>query len=297
MKKILFLLCFLPAVMYSQTQCATSSDIVIANNADQTPNEYYKFRVEFEVLTSSPIPNTPSIYGWSGYQILFYQLDSNGNEVPPVSYIPFTLINESSFTSVEHIPGPFIWVNEWEYSFKSDLIDIKTLFPNHTSGMSYKAKLSRRTVDVAFNIGITFCLEKTFSNISVYQGTDGDGVFDIEDNCPTTANASQLDTDDDNIGDVCDNCPNVANSDQAGADNDGTGDVCDPDIDGDGIPNTSDNCPNTPNSDQADTDNDGIGDVCDDGDNDGVFDTNDNCPNNANPGQEDLDGDGIGGCL
>ncbi len=34
--------------------------------------------------------------------------------------------------------------------------------------------------------------------------TDGDGVVDLLDNCPTVSNASQLDTDGDNEGDACD---------------------------------------------------------------------------------------------
>lgn len=295
MKKFLLLLYFLPVVIYAQNQCVTSSNIAIASNSEQTANTYYKFRVEFEVLTSTPIPATAGLYGWNGYQILFYELDSNGNEIQS-SFPPFILVNESDFTSVEHIPGQFFWENEWEYSFETNLIDIKSLFPNHTSGKSYKAKLSRRVVDVTFNISLTPCMDLPFSNISVYMGVDGDGdgVFDIEDNCPNTPNANQLDADDDGFGDACDNCQNDANPDQADFDGDGIGDVCDPDRDGDGIANGSDNCPDTPNADQADVDGDGIGDVCDDGDGDGVFDTNDNCPNNANPGQEDQDGDGIG---
>ena len=35
---------------------------------------------------------------------------------------------------------------------------------------------------------------------------DGDGILDSQDNCPTVANADQLDTDDDGKGDVCDTC-------------------------------------------------------------------------------------------
>lgn len=89
--------------------------------------------------------------------------------------------------------------------------------------------------------------------------TDGDGVVDDDDNCPTTPNADQADKDNDGKGDACDpdndndgvdddkdNCPAVANADQADFDKDGVGDACDDDTDGDGVPNGSDQCQNTP---------------------------------------------------
>ncbi|MFC1732464.1 T9SS type A sorting domain-containing protein [candidate division KSB1 bacterium] len=37
---------------------------------------------------------------------------------------------------------------------------------------------------------------------------DGDGIADIDDNCPSVANADQADDDCDGVGDVCDVCPN-----------------------------------------------------------------------------------------
>ncbi|MFT5042108.1 MAG: putative repeat protein (TIGR01451 family) [Hyphomicrobiaceae bacterium] len=69
------------------------------------------------------------------------------------------------------------------------------------------------------------------------------------------------DADGDGIPDVDDNCPLIANTDQADADSDGIGDVCE-DADGDGIPDVDDNCPLIANTDQADADSDGTGDVC-----------------------------------
>ena len=54
---------------------------------------------------------------------------------------------------------------------------------------------------------------------------DGDGVEDVEDNCPKLANPQQSDPDKDDLGDACDNCPNAANPDQADRDEDGVGDV------------------------------------------------------------------------
>lgn len=70
--------------------------------------------------------------------------------------------------------------------------------------------------------------------------SDGDGLLDDEDNCPSTANSAQADIDGDGIGDTCDD-----------------------DMDGDDIPNALDNCPTEPNPRQEDSDGDGIGDVCD----------------------------------
>jgi hypothetical protein len=93
--------------------------------------------------------------------------------------------------------------------------------------------------------------------------TDGDGICDDEDNCPTTANADQVDFDNDNIGDSCD--PDI--------DGDGVPNGSDTfprdaseskDTDGDGIGDNSDNCPTVANADQADSNNDAIGDACTD---------------------------------
>src|SRR5262245_34206146 len=40
--------------------------------------------------------------------------------------------------------------------------------------------------------------------------TDGDGVVDAVDNCPTVSNADQRNHDGDPFGDVCDKCPHLA---------------------------------------------------------------------------------------
>ena len=83
-----------------------------------------------------------------------------------------------------------------------------------------------------------------------YGDTDGDGVPDTMDNCPTVPNPGQRDQDKDKVGDACDNCPTVANGNQKDSDNDGIGDACD-------------NCPTICNSHQKDADGDKSGDVCD----------------------------------
>jgi hypothetical protein len=48
---------------------------------------------------------------------------------------------------------------------------------------------------------------------------------------------AQVDTDGDGVNDAADNCPSQANADRSDIDHDGKGDVCDQDMDGDGHAN------------------------------------------------------------
>lgn len=110
-----------------------------------------------------------------------------------------------------------------------------------------------------------------FTGVPSADDTDGDGLKNDVDLCPTVFSAprpmdkgKQLDTDGDGVGDHCDPCPQKANSND-----------CAPvagDSDGDTVPDASDNCPSVANLDQKDGDGDGKGDACD------------ACPTVANPG-------------
>lgn len=77
---------------------------------------------------------------------------------------------------------------------------------------------------------------------------DGDGVNDLQDNCPYDSNADQIDTNHDGVGDACH----------------GDGFAPTLDTDSDGVLKKFDNCPTISNTDQKDTDGDGDGDSCDD---------------------------------
>ena len=150
---------------------------------------------------------------------------------------------------------------------------------------------SGETVEILFNMDPDPLLDN-----------DGDGVVDVDDNCPTDANADQADFDADGLGDVfCDTDDDndgipdsyensyafldPFNASDAALDQDGDTisnldeyrDGTDPsvfnvipsDVDGDTIDDSVDNCIDDYNLDQLDTDTDGEGDVCDlDDDND-----------------------------
>ncbi len=104
--------------------------------------------------------------------------------------------------------------------------------------------------------------------------TDGDGVVDLPDNCPATANPDQADLDGDAQGDACD-----ADADGDGvpdADGDGV-----PDADGDGVPDAADACPTEGIGAGPDANGDGCKDP--DRDGDGTTDANDACPDVPGP--------------
>ena len=116
--------------------------------------------------------------------------------------------------------------------------------------------------------------------------TDGDGVYDKDDECPETPGLEEFngcpDSDGDGITDAKDECP-----DQAGlAEFNGC-----PDTDGDGVPDPKDDCPTEA----------GLANLngCPDADADGIKDGEDECPNEFGPAEnngcpyQDKDGDGV----
>jgi len=131
--------------------------------------------------------------------------------------------------------------------------------------------------------------------------SDGDGVADCIDNCPSVANADQADSDSDGVGDACDGCPSDPNKTAPGVCGCG---VPDTDTDGDGVADCNDLCPNDPNKTDPGVCGCGVADIDTDGD--GVADCNDLCPadpNKTDPGvcgcgvaDIDTDGDGVADC-
>lgn len=160
---------------------------------------------------------------------------------------------------------------------KVDFTDGRGTYAHYTGGLVYewgnKPKPAPAPAKVAEPVSID---------------TDGDGIVDKEDKCPTVKgvkanNGCPLDTDHDGIIDAEDKCPTVAGVKE----NQG----CPADTDGDGIIDTEDRCPTVAGvkANQgcpADTDGDG------------VIDSEDACPTvpgvRANKGcPADADGDGV----
>lgn len=94
--------------------------------------------------------------------------------------------------------------------------------------------------------------------------------------------SSQTDTDGDGVADSIDNCPTTQNADQLDTDSDGAGNACDSDDDNDGVPDSQDAFP-LDAGESVDTDGDGIGNNADpDDDNDTILDVDDIDDDNDN---------------
>lgn len=184
--------------------------------------------------------------------------------------------------------------------------------------LSYRLALGdfadiRRNIQAGLGLHFQFDPEPKVTPPPPVVDTDGDGIEDSNDRCPTEAGPASTigcpDSDGDGVADVDDKCPEVAGVSAFQG--------C-PDTDGDGIADPDDGCPNEagPASNNgcpvADSDGDGVPDAedkcpnaagtasmmgCPDTDGDGISDRDDDCPREAGKaatnGCPDSDGDTV----
>lgn len=148
----------------------------------------------------------------------------------------FTGLREQSLISESYRMANVGIGKHWEVSDNIRVITEAAAYHDFGQGHNeFSAKLG---------LAYIFGAPKTISN----PDSDGDGVYDAVDRCPSSPIGQQVDA---------------------------TG--CNIDMDGDGVLNAQDQCPMTPAGSKVDA----RGCAIKDADNDGVLDANDSCPNTA----------------
>ncbi len=177
----------------------------------------------------------------------------------------YTWIDDIGFGTANGIAGIKFWFSE------SLALNLQSVY-KYAFEDSYGAKHFQHSAGIVFQFG--------------GRDTDGDGIYDKDDECPETPGLPEFngcpDTDGDGIEDRKDACPNTPGLAEFNG--------C-PDTDGDGIPDPQDACPTVA----------GLAALngCPDADGDGITDAQDQCPNEAGPKAnngcpyKDRDGDGV----
>ncbi|MDT0691308.1 OmpA family protein [Salegentibacter sp. F188] len=214
----------------------------------------------------------------------YYSTDLTAN------YSLRALLNDGWFDPVIGVGGGYTWIGD---SDGDDLANFDGVTLNGKLGFNFWFS-DNVALTVESNYKHSFETE-TASHFQHAAGikfifggvdSDGDGVYDKDDECPETPGLPEFngcpDSDGDGIEDRMDECPNEAGLAQFNG--------C-PDTDGDGVPDPQDECPNEAGTAEMNG--------CPDADGDGVADNEDDCPNEAGPAEnngcpyEDADGDGV----
>lgn len=193
----------------------------------------------------------------------------NSRVIDPSAHIGggYTFLGDNSAGTFNGGLGLSFWITEnlafsLRSTYKHSFEDDRTVMPSHLQHFA----------------GLTIKFGGTDS--------DGDGIYDKDDECPNEPGLAQFngcpDTDGDGIPDKDDECPTVFGLAEFKG--------C-PDSDGDGIPDHKDECPKVAGLKEFNG--------CPDSDGDGIPDHKDECPQVAGPKENkgcpwpDRDGDGV----
>ncbi len=192
-------------------------------------------------------------------------------------------IGSSWFDPSIGIGGGYTWVDDIGFGTGNALVGVK-FWVNDNIAINFQSTYKHAFED---DYGITH-FQHSAGLVFQFGGkdTDGDGIYDKDDECPETPGLAEFngcpDTDGDGIPDHLDECPDTPGLAEFNG--------C-PDTDGDGIPDHLDECPTVA----------GLAEFngCPDTDGDGIPDHLDKCPNEAGPKENngcpwpDRDGDGV----
>ena len=209
--------------------------------------------------------------------VSYYSVDGE------IKYSFREVLNSGWFDPVIGIGGGYTWVDDIGFGTANGLFGIRWWVGERW------AINTQATYKHAFEDGYGIIHWQHSAGVMFTFGgtdTDGDGIYDYEDECPETPGLPEFngcpDSDGDGIEDRNDACPNTPGLAEFNG--------C-PDSDGDGIPDPQDACPNTPGPAEFNG--------CPDSDGDGVPDNTDQCPNEPGPAANngcpwpDRDGDGV----
>ncbi len=203
-----------------------------------------------------------------------------------VNYSMMSLINSKKFEPSVHVGGGYTWLGDVSNAGTVNAGLGLAYWFSETVGLSYRATYKYSFEDNRADMPTHM---QHFAGIVFKFGgkdTDGDGIYDKDDECPNEAGLKQFngcpDTDGDGIADKNDACPDVAGPIEFNG--------C-PDTDGDGIADKDDECPEVAGTKALNG--------CPDTDGDGIADKNDKCPDVKGPKENggcpwpDRDGDGV----
>jgi OmpA-OmpF porin, OOP family len=205
-----------------------------------------------------------------------------------IKYSFMSMIKSKTIDPFAHIGGGYTWMGDASAGTVNGGLGLSLWFSENvglTLQSTYKHSFDDSRMpntDVATHLqhfaGLTFKFGA--------KDTDGDGIYDKDDACPTVAGLKQFngcpDTDGDGITDAKDSCPEVAGL----ADFNGC-----PDTDGDGVQDKDDACVDVPGLKTLNG--------CPDADGDGVADKDDKCKDVKGPKENagcpwpDRDGDKV----
>ncbi|GAA0872614.1 OmpA family protein [Gangjinia marincola] len=199
-----------------------------------------------------------------------------------INYSFKNILNSSVIDPFLGVGGGYVWLDDAEAGTFNGTVGLTFWFTENV-GLSLQSTYKEVFEDnISEHFQHAAGLKFSFGG----KDTDGDGIYDKNDECPEVAGLEQFngcpDTDLDGIEDRKDACPEEAGL----AEFDGC-----PDTDGDGVPDPKDDCPTEA----------GLASLngCPDADGDGIKDGDDKCPDEAGVAENDgcpwpdTDGDGV----